>query len=346
MTDANRGGDDDDVGWFPFRVLRAGHRGGASPASITSVVDTAGTSDGLGRVDDMRGHRTSDGGSDQPVSTAKMISVLLLLGGLGIFFLRFFDLWVLSVAFGDDLTAAVCNVLAGILVVNIGGYELLRSLVSNRNTVTRAVCSWPGWMLCSARDAGFKVVYVSIETVESLCATAVNKVKTVFFWIWDGARWTVERVALCAADFMESMIISVRVGASYMFETAGRARVTAVNSIEAMVTSIKKGASCFLCAFLEVAGIFGVYTAEIVKLGMYFTGRVIMGLVNIVFLTPCRFAVGTVYFIKTKIFEMWRGTDGDHDDDDNDDDEHAVCWPWTVRTLSQFSFSITFLSVR
>lgn len=332
MTDLTRG-DDDDVGWFPCRVLRSGRRRGSSPSFVTRV-DTVGGSGDLGRTDDVQVHRTSDGEPDKPVSTGKVISILALWGGLGIVFRRIFNLWVLEVAFDGYLTAAVCSILAGFLIVNFGCYELLRSLVSDWRNVAKKLCSWLRRVLGVAPDVSLSAVDVETETAESWCVTATSKLKTIAFWIWNGARWTavyaVRDIAggmiLYAAVFIKAIIVYVKDGFSYTFETAGRAYVATVNSIETVIISIKEGASGFLCSVLEN---FDAYAADIV---------------NILFLIPCRFTVDTVYFIKAKIFDMWKGANnnGAAAAADDDGDEHAAPSPWTVRTLWHHSFSIMF----
>ena len=96
-------------------------------------------------------------------------------------------------AIGIDLPAAVYHALAGILIGNIDGYELLRKLVASIKAVTRAVCCGVTWVLSTVRSAGRRAVYVVLEAAGAASVIEASCLRKLGSLVRKGAK-----LAVCA----------------------------------------------------------------------------------------------------------------------------------------------------
>lgn len=133
-------GDAGEVGWFPTSIFHAARREGSSTT----------------------------------------VGLMLLSGSAGLFLWHFFNLWALGMIIGNDLPAAIYHVLAGVMIVNVVCYELLRNLVSNRRKVAYLVCHdlgcvlWSAWAACKLTTRR-----VVLRTAVRVVGNAVTVVKTM-----------------------------------------------------------------------------------------------------------------------------------------------------------------------
>lgn len=202
-------GDAGEMGWFPTRIFHAARREGSSTT----------------------------------------IGTMLLLGGAGLFLWHVFYFWALEMAIGNDLPPATYHILAGIMIVNIVCYELLRTLVSNRRKVVKLVCCGVAYVLWPARAACKIATRVVLRTAARLVGNAVKLLKTMAPVTRKTARRVFFAVLRAAGIFLKTVLSFVWKGvtstAYAVFRTPRRVIVNAAYFIKTKIFRRWRGTGQF-----------------------------------------------------------------------------------------------------